>query len=105
MSKQLTRDVYFRSDIENALSAIQYVNDSLAFELYEEDVHIYKAGFDAALIAVAKAFGIGSANHPIKNFIPVDPCSHQDVIKNPGFPEVLTSELQDRRKIVRTFDE
>lgn len=51
-------ELFWREDIHNALRAIDQANASLAAHLPLEAVAIYRAGFSAALRAVATCFDI-----------------------------------------------
>lgn len=51
-------EVFLREDIKNMLRAIDGANQSLAVHLPVHDVTIYRAGFAAALQAVATAFDV-----------------------------------------------
>lgn len=51
-------EVYLRSDIENALVAIEKANAALAEQVPLAQVAIFRAGFTAALQAVAASFDI-----------------------------------------------
>jgi hypothetical protein len=51
-------EVFLREDIKNMLRAIDGANQGLAAHLPVHDVTIYRAGFAAALQAVATAFDV-----------------------------------------------
>lgn len=56
----LQRDVYLRSDINNALKAIKNTNEAVMRRLSSPEGNAYRDGFNAALESVALAFNIDS---------------------------------------------
>jgi hypothetical protein len=56
---RIRSEVFSREDIQNVLRAIDSANRSLAAHLPLAEVGIYRAGFAAAIDAVAKAFDVG----------------------------------------------
>ncbi len=64
----IRHEVFFREDIRNLLRAIDSANAALAVHLPTSQVAIYRAGFVAALQAVALALDVRldiRAPHPI----------------------------------------
>jgi hypothetical protein len=57
-TNRLRTEVFLREDIQNILRAIDRANGSLASNLPMAEVAIYRAGFAAALGAVAEAFDV-----------------------------------------------
>lgn len=51
-------EVFLREDIQNVLRAISSANRALAARLPIAEVTIYRAGFNAAMQAVAEAFDV-----------------------------------------------
>lgn len=51
-------EVFVRGDIENILRAVERANEALAAQLPAGEAASYRAGFSAALRAVAAGFGI-----------------------------------------------
>lgn len=62
MSNKLQRDVYLRSDIENALEAIKHANGAAMRRLQSPEGSAYRDGFNAALESVAIAFNVQIEN-------------------------------------------
>lgn len=56
---RIRSEVFSREDIQNILRAIDSANRALAVHLPLAEVGIYRAGFTAAMEAVAAAFDIG----------------------------------------------
>lgn len=54
----LQRDVYLRSDIENALEAIRHTNEQAMRRIQSVEGSAYREGFNDALSAVAIAFNL-----------------------------------------------
>ena len=55
---ELSLDVWFRDDIRNALVAVDSANLDIASVVDTPEVRIYRRGYEAAIRAVAAAFGI-----------------------------------------------
>ena len=51
-------EIFLREDIKNVLRAIDGANQALAAHVPMHDVTVYRAGFAAALDAVATAFDV-----------------------------------------------
>jgi hypothetical protein len=51
-------NVWFKDDIQNALRAIDTANADLFKTINTPEMHFYRRGYEAALRAIAEAFGI-----------------------------------------------
>ena len=73
IERRIQSEVFLRHDIESILEAIDGANAELAAQIPGPDVEIYRAGFTAALRAVATAFHISlrSANLRSEDFVDV----------------------------------
>lgn len=56
-------DVFLKEDVRSVLQAILITNDMLARQLPSTEIQTYRAGFSAAIAAVAMAFDIRLVNH------------------------------------------
>ncbi len=50
--------VWFRDEIENTVLAVDRANLDIAQHIPTEQMHLYRAGFEAAVDAILGAFGI-----------------------------------------------
>ena len=50
--------VWFKEEIENTIHSIDLANHDVAQHIQTNEMRLYRAGFDAALDAVATAFGV-----------------------------------------------
>ena len=60
---RITSEVFLRDDVENILKAVDRANASLVNHLPMEEVAIYRAGFVAAMQAMAAAFDVSLEQH------------------------------------------
>jgi len=60
----LSLNVWFRDDIKNALVAVDSANLDIASVVDTPEVRIYRRGYEAAIRAVAAAFGIRMEEQP-----------------------------------------
>ncbi|UCC89047.1 MAG: hypothetical protein JSV81_06995 [Anaerolineales bacterium] len=51
-------NVWFRNDVQNALRAVESANAGLFEIVSTPEMELYRQGYEAALRAVAEAFGI-----------------------------------------------
>lgn len=57
-STRIRSEVFLREDIQSILRAIDFANAELARHLPDPEIAIYRAGFQAALSSVARAFHV-----------------------------------------------
>lgn len=60
---RITSEVFLRDDVENIMKAVDRANASLVNHLPMEEVAIYRAGFVAAMQAMAAAFDVSLEQH------------------------------------------
>jgi len=63
-SDLMQSEVFLRSDIRNMLRAIEFTNSALSTYVSTPEAGAYRAGFVAALQAVAAAFDINTTSCP-----------------------------------------
>jgi len=51
--------IWFRDEIENVISAVDAANSDIASCIDTPEMMLYRRGYEAALKAIAEAFGIG----------------------------------------------
>ena len=57
-SQRSRLNVWFKDDIQNALSAIDSANADLFQTINTPEMQLYRRGYEAALRAMAEAFGL-----------------------------------------------
>lgn len=66
-------DVFLKEDVRSVLQAILITNDMLARQLPNDNVQTYRAGFSAAIAAVATAFDINLEQRAIYRRYLIEP--------------------------------
>ena len=69
-------DVWFKDDIKNALRAVDSANAEVFKAINTPEMQMFRQGYEAAIRAVAEAFGIGYkslASHEEETIIDVTP--------------------------------
>jgi hypothetical protein len=89
-SREIRSEVFLRHDIQSILSGIYLANLELARWTPQAETAGYRAGFEAAIRAVATAFHVAPLPHPLEHdasiecsFIDAEPHSLRAVTTTP----------------------
>jgi hypothetical protein len=88
-AREIRSEVFLRHDIQSILSAIYLANQELARTMPQPETAMYRAGFEAAIRAVATAFHVAPMPHPPEreareltfesSFVDTEPLSYRAV--------------------------
>jgi hypothetical protein len=82
-STQRGLKVWFRDEIQNALTAVDTANMDLASSIDSPEIQIYRKGYAAAIRAVAAAFGVPYSPQTLSTTEP-------EVVDSPGWVRVFS---------------
>jgi hypothetical protein len=89
-SREIRSEVFLRHDIQSILSGIYLANLELTRWTPQAETATYRAGFEAAIRAVATAFHVGPLSHPLEreasiesSFIDAEPHSFRTATSIP----------------------